>query len=70
MKVNIGTTDKAMRISIGLILIMVTIIISMGTMFKIIVMAMGLLALLSSIFGFCFLYRLIGLNTCKMKANR
>ncbi len=69
MKANVGTTDKAMRISIGLILMMVAIITSMGTTLTVIFMTAGIVSLLTSIFGFCLLYRLIGIHTCEMGKN-
>ena len=70
MKANIGTTDKAMRISVGLILMMVGILASMGTTLTVIFMAAGIFNLMTSVFGFCLLYRLIGINTCKMENRR
>ena len=69
MKANIGTTDKAMRISIGLILMMAGIMVSMGTALTVIFLTAGFVTLLTSVFGFCLLYRLIGCNTCKMERN-
>ncbi len=69
MKANIGTTDKAMRISIGLILMMAGIVASIGTTFTVILMTTGFFTLMTSVFGFCLLYRLIGINTCKMEKN-
>jgi len=69
MKANVGTTDKAMRISIGLILMMAGIVASIGTTLTVIFMTTGFFTLMTSVFGFCLLYRLIGINTCKMGKN-
>ena len=70
MKVNIGTTDKALRISFGLILIMIAVLVSLSVVLKIVLVSTGTAVLLSSIFGFCMVYRLFGLNTCSLKADR
>ena len=69
MKANIGTTDKAMRISVGLILMIIGIMASIGTTLTVIFMTAGIFTLMTSVFGFCFLYRLIGINTCKTEKN-
>jgi hypothetical protein len=69
MKPNIGTTDKALRISAGLILIVTAFMIPFGAALTILFSVAGIISLLTSIFGFCLLYRLIGVNTYKMESN-
>ncbi|MCP4704284.1 MAG: DUF2892 domain-containing protein [candidate division Zixibacteria bacterium] len=70
MKSNVGTTDKALRISFGLILIMIAILVSISVAFKIALVTTGTAILFSSIFGFCMFYRLFGISTCKLKIDR
>ncbi len=60
MKKNIGTTDSIIRIIIGLILLSL-IFIGPKTLWGLI----GLIPLLTGIFGYCPLYPLLGINTYK-----
>ncbi len=70
MKANVGTTDKALRISFGLILIMMAIMVSLSMALKIVFVTTGTAILFSSVFGFCMFYRLFGISTCKLKIDR
>ncbi len=70
MKANIGTTDKALRISLGLILIMTAILVSASIAIKVILIITGIIALSTSIIGICLMYRLIGITTCKFETDK
>ena len=61
MKCNIGTTDKIIRIIVGLV------IIGSGIYFKSWWGIIGLIPILTAILGWCPLYLPIGLSTCKVK---
>ncbi|MBN1213446.1 MAG: DUF2892 domain-containing protein [candidate division Zixibacteria bacterium] len=61
MNKNVGTADRVIRIIIGLV------ILALGIYYK---SWWGLLAIIplgTAIVGFCGLYPLLGLNTCKRK---
>jgi len=61
MKKNVGTTDKIIRIIIGLI------IATLGVVYE---SWWGLLAIIpiaTAIINFCGLYSLIGISTCPIK---
>ncbi|MDD3732161.1 MAG: DUF2892 domain-containing protein [candidate division Zixibacteria bacterium] len=61
MNKNIGTADKIIRIIVGII------IIALGIYYR---SWWGLLAVIplgTAVFGFCGLYPLLGINTCKRK---
>lgn len=61
MNKNVGTADRVIRIIIGLF------ILALGIYYK---SWWGLLAIIplgTAIVGFCGLYPLLGLNTCKRK---
>jgi len=62
-----GTTDKAIRviIAIGIALLYYFNIIE-GTL-AYILMALGIIFLLTSLISFCPLYGPLGINTCKTK---
>lgn len=62
MKINVGTTDRVLRISAGLTLILLAAIGTIGLWGYI-----GIVPLLTGIFRFCPAYPLLGMNTCSMK---
>ena len=61
MKKNMGTVDRIIRIIIGLV------IVALGIYYK---SWWGLLAIIplgTAVVGFCCLYPVLGINTCKRK---
>ncbi len=62
MKHNVGSIDKSMRIVVGLA------IIGAGFYFGSWWGAVGLVPLLTGLTGFCALYSLFGINTCRIKS--
>ncbi len=70
MKTNMGTTDKVIRIFAAVILV---ILIFSQVITGTAAIVAGILSgvfLLTSLIGFCPLYTLIGINTCKTKHHR
>jgi len=59
MKSNVGGIDRALRILLGLALIVLAATGTIGVWGWI-----GLVFLATGVFRFCPLYRLLGLNTC------
>lgn len=65
MKSNMGTTDKVIRIVVAiLIAILYFTHIVTGTLGIVLLVFAGIF-LLTSLIGFCPLYTLFGINTCK-----
>lgn len=62
MKCNVGGMDRALRIIVGLILIGLAFTGTVGNWGYI-----GVVPLLTGLFGFCGAYTLFGLNSCKIK---
>ncbi|MDD2776751.1 MAG: DUF2892 domain-containing protein [Gallionella sp.] len=62
MKANAGTIDRALRVIAGLALIGATIMGMLPVWGYI-----GVVPLLTGLFGFCPAYTLLGINTCPMK---
>lgn len=60
---NVGTVDRIIRIVVGLGL---TIWSMNGSFFWWII---GVLLIATGLFRFCGLYRLLGINTCKVKSS-
>ena len=62
MKCNVGGMDRALRIIIGLVLIGLAFTGTVGNWGYI-----GVVPLLTGLFGFCGAYTLFGINSCKTK---
>lgn len=69
MKSNMSFTDKAVRILLALVVIIlyVTGVIS-GTI-AIVLSALSAILILTSVIGFCPLYRLFGVSTLRRKSQ-
>jgi uncharacterized membrane protein len=67
MKKNMGSTDKALRLIVAIILVVLYFSnILTGTLGIVALVVAGVFTL-TSLVSFCPLYTLIGLNTCKTK---
>ena len=62
MKVNVGTTDRVLRIVAGVVLIGLAATGTVGPWGY-----LGIVPLATGLFRFCPAYGLLGLNTCPMK---
>lgn len=65
MKTNMGSADRAIRV---LIAIAVAILYFTGTIqgiLGLVLLVLAVVFLLTSVMGFCPLYTLFGMNTCK-----
>lgn len=60
MKVNVGGTDRLLRVIAGLVLIGLTLMGIIGVWGWI-----GLILLATGVFSFCPAYGLLGIKTCK-----
>ncbi|KAA0915103.1 DUF2892 domain-containing protein [Psychrobacter sp. ANT_WB68] len=59
MEINVGSTERLLRIIIGVV------IIGLGLYFQSWWGVVGLILLLTGLFRFCPLYKMLGMNTCK-----
>lgn len=62
MKKNVGSTDKILRIVVGLGLLSLLFVLEAPMKYLGLI---GLVPLATSLMGWCPLYTLIGVNTCK-----
>ncbi len=69
MKKNIGSVDKVIRIliAITIVILFFTNVIS-GTLGIILLILAGMF-LITSLIGFCGLYTILGISTCKIKTK-
>ncbi len=67
MKKNVGSIDKTLRILLAIIIAILffTKVIT-GTLGIILLIFAGILVI-TSLIGFCGLYTILGINTCKIK---
>ena len=70
MKKNMGTTDKAVRLIVAIVIAILyfTDIIS-GTL-GIVLLAVAAIFVLTSVINFCPLYTLFGIQTCPIKDKK
>jgi hypothetical protein len=64
MKANVGGIDKVLRIVIGLALLSLVLVLEGSARWWGLV---GLMPLLTGLFGFCPAYKLFGLDTCPLE---
>lgn len=62
MKANVGSVDRILRIVVGIILIALTLMGTIGVWGWI-----GIVPLATGLFKFCPLYSMLGMSTCPMK---
>lgn len=67
MKKNIGKTDKAIRTLVALLIALLSYFNIITGIFGIILLVVAIVLLVTSFINFCPLYRLLGINTCKLK---
>lgn len=65
MKKNVGGLDKNLRIVLGIVLLAL-VFVGPKTMWGLI----GIVPLVTGLFGLCPLYSILGFNTCPMKSDK
>ena len=63
MKTNEGKIDRAVRTVIGILFLALWAIDAVP--YGILFLLMGLIAVITGITGFCAIYKILGINTCK-----
>ncbi|MDP2014472.1 MAG: DUF2892 domain-containing protein [Actinomycetota bacterium] len=70
MKRNEGTLDRILRVVIAAAAVVAAAVIGFTTVAGIVLLVVGAVMLITAASGFCPLYRLFGLSTCKVPAAR
>ena len=65
MKKNMGTADKFIRVLIGILIAILYYMNIISGITAIIILAVGILLLITSLIGFCPLYTVFGIRTTK-----
>lgn len=64
MKINEGTLDRALRVIVGLVLVVLAATGTVGLWGWI-----GLVPIATGLIGWCPAYTLLGINTCSLKSR-
>ncbi len=65
MKKNIGILDRWIRMSISFVIMLLYYFDVIGGTVAMVLLIVSLVLLLTSLFSFCSLYKIFGINTCK-----
>lgn len=66
---NESTLDRDIRIALGGLMLFLSVFIATGVL-QIVTLALGLILFGTAAFGFCPIYRVLGISTCKVPSNR
>lgn len=66
MKPNEGTTDRMIRLVLGVVLIIIGWLILGNNTLGIIMDIIGVVLIITGITGFCGIYKVLGVNTLKI----
>lgn len=69
MKKNMGATDKGIRILIAIGVAVLYYLNYISGTLGIVLMAVAVIFLITSLVNFCPLYKIFGINTCKIKGE-
>jgi hypothetical protein len=69
MKKNMGNIDRITRVLVALLIAVLYFMNIVSGTFAIIIMVLAGIFILTSVLGFCPLYTLFRLNTCKTKES-
>lgn len=70
MKCNVGGPDKALRIIVGIAALAAAIFVALPAGWRVAAYAVGGIALVTALIGYCPLNQLIGLNTCRKENSK
>ncbi len=70
MTANVGTTDRVIRIVLGIILIALGLSHAVTGALAIAAYVVGAVALVTGVFRYCPAWSVFGINTCPLKTSR
>lgn len=66
MNKNTGNTDRIVRVGVAIVAAVAAWLVGFGSLFGIILLVVAAVMLVTAAVGFCPLYRVFGINTCKV----
>ncbi|MGB5418195.1 YgaP family membrane protein [Algibacter sp.] len=67
MKKNMGSADKGIRIALAIVVALLYYFNVITGTLAYVLMAVAIIFLITSFINFCPLYKIFGINTCKIK---
>ncbi|MGV1010594.1 MAG: YgaP-like transmembrane domain [Dermatophilaceae bacterium] len=67
MKANVGTSDKVTRLALAVVAAVLALVVGAGSVGGIILMVVAAVLAVTALVGFCPIYRLVGVSTCRTK---
>lgn len=64
---NVGPADRIIRLAVAVLAVVGAIAVGADTLGGIVLFLVAAIMLVTSVLGTCPLYRLIGVNTCKVR---
>jgi hypothetical protein len=68
MKKNLGSVEKVIRLLIAVVFVILYFTGVVTGIFGYILLALAAIAIITSLFSFCPLWAIFGINTCKVKS--
>lgn len=69
MNANVGSADKLVRLVTAVVAAVLAFVVGAGSVGGILLLVVAVVMLGTAAVGFCPLYRLFGMSTCKVKTN-
>jgi Protein of unknown function (DUF2892) len=69
MNANVGTTDKVIRIGIAVVALIAAFSVGATSGLGIGLIVVGVIMVVTAVTGMCPIYRLFGMNTCKVRTH-
>ena len=66
MTTNESSVDRIIRLVVGIVALVAAFAVGLGSLGGIILAVVGVVMLVTAAVGFCPLYRVFGMNTCKV----
>jgi hypothetical protein len=64
---NVGSTDRTVRFAVAAVALVLALVVGAGSVGGIVLLAVAAIMAVTGAVGFCPLYRLVGVNTCKIR---
>lgn len=64
---NVGSTDRTIRFAAAAAALVLALVVGVGSVGGIVLLVVAVIMAVTGAVGFCPLYRLVGVNTCKIR---
>ena len=70
MKCNVGKTDRIIRIVLGIILLVAGIVAPVGMTWRVVLLVIAAVALVTAIIRFCPANAIVGIDSCESEEKK